>query len=223
MRLPPAASRKSAKAIVMAQLDAHKIALAAWKLVDRGGLSAFTIRSVAEELGVTPMAIYHHVRDKAALASVMVEVANLERPLSSPTGDWREDLLLMARSMRETRLAHPVLPQLRRQYRVWTPALLKISERWVSIWQQSGLEFDQALVAARASSQAVVGMIDEEAVYEGEEPPSDELLAWVPTTRVLFQKDFPQDELFELTVKSLINGLYAELCPRVVSAASRSR
>jgi AcrR family transcriptional regulator len=210
----------------MAQLDANRIAFAAWKLVDQGGLPAFTIRNVAEELGVTPMAIYHHVRDKAALATVMVEMANLERPLSSPTGDWREDLWLMARSMRETRLAHPVLPQLRRQYRVWTPALLRISERWVSIWQQSGLELEQALIAARASSQAVVGMIDEEAVYEGEEPPSEELLSWVPITRVLFQKDFPQDELFELAVRSLIDGIYTRLRARgreLTSATARGR
>lgn len=192
----------------MAQLDARRIAAAAWKLVDQHGLPAFTIRAVALELGVTPMAIYHHVRDKAALATLMVEIANLERPLSSPTGDWQEDLWLMARWLRETRLAHPALPDLRRRHRVWSPALLRISERWVSIWQQSGLALEQALVAARASSQAVVGMVDEEAVYEGEEPPSEELLSFVPTTRVMFEKDHSRDELFELTVRSLIEGLY---------------
>jgi AcrR family transcriptional regulator len=144
----------------MPRLDANVIAAAAWRVVDRGGLAAFTIRAVAEELGVSAMAIYHHVDDKAALARLMVEIGLSELPLAPPTGVWHDDLCQMARWLRETRLHHPALPGLRRDFRVWTPALLKISENWVKLWVQSGLELDKALTAARASSQAVVGMVD---------------------------------------------------------------
>ena len=195
----------------MARLDADQIVAAAWKVVDRGGIAAFTIRTVADELGISAMAIYHHVPNKAALAALMVEAANNERPLASPTGDWKEDLWLQARWLRDTRKAHPVISVLHREYRVWSSSLLRITERWVNLWQQSGLELNKALVAARASSQAIVGMVDEEAAYEADEPPSEELLAWAPSVRSMFEKDHCQDGLFELTVRSIIDGLHMRL------------
>lgn len=195
----------------MARLDADQIVAAAWKVVDRGGMSAFTIRAVADELGISAMGIYHHVSNKAALATLMVEAANNERPLAAPTGDWKEDLWLQACWLRATRQAHPAVSVLHREYRVWSSGLLRVTERWVNLWQQSGLELDKALVAARASSQAIVGMVDEEAAYEAEDPPKEELLAWVPSVRTMFEKDHCQDSLFELAVRSVIDGLLVRL------------
>jgi AcrR family transcriptional regulator len=207
----------------MSRLDAGLIAKAAWKIVDEKGLRAFTIRAVAEELGVSAMAIYHHVADKASLAKLMVEIANSERPLAAPSGNWRNDLLAMARWVRETRLAHPALPKLRRDFRVWTPALLKITERWITLWQQSGLPLEQALIAARASSQAVVGMVDEEAVYEGEEPPGEDIMTWTPSVRVMFEKDHDQDALFDLAVRALVDGLYLQLSSDTAQDSTAAR
>jgi hypothetical protein len=157
------------------------------------------------------MAIYHHVPSKSALAVLMVEAANSEKPLSPPTGDWKEDLWLQSRRLRETRQAHPAISALHRKYRVWTPALLRITERWVSSWLQSGLAPDKALVAARASSLAIVGMVDEEASYEADEPPNNELLCEVPSVRTMFEKDDRRDDVFELGVRAIIDGLYARL------------
>ena len=195
----------------MSRLDSDQIVAAAWNVVDAGGAPAFTIRAVAEELGVSAMALYHHVPSKAALATLMVEAANAERPLASPTGDWREDLWLQARWLRDTRKAHPAISVLHREYRVWTPSLLRITERWVDSWQQSGLKLDDALIAARASSQAIVGMVDEESAYEADPPPHEDLLAAVPSVRTMFQNDHSQDSLFELAVRSIIDGFYVRL------------
>lgn len=195
----------------MPRLDADQIATAAWKIVDERGLQAFTLRAVAQELGVSAMAIYHHFSDKAALASLMVEKAHSERALTPATGYWRDDLWEMAKWLREVRLAHPALPSLRRNFSIWSPAMLAISERWVSLWLQSGLATDKASLAARASSQAVVGMVDEEAVYETDEPPAEEMLDRMPIIRVMFEKDYSQDTVFELGVRSIIDGLYLRL------------
>lgn len=195
----------------MAQLDADQIVNAAWRVVDRGGLSAFKIRTVADELGVSAMAIYHYVSSKAELAALMVEAANKERPLASPTGDWKEDLWHFANWLRDTRKVHPALGVLHRQYRVWSPALLQIAECWMDMWRQSGLEPEKTLIAARASSQAIVGLVDEESSYENDEPPKEELLAAAPSVKPMFDKDQSQDALFELTVRSIIDGLYMRL------------
>lgn len=166
---------------------------------------------MAEELGLSARAIYHHVPNKATLARLMVEAANSERPLASPTGDWREDLWLQARWLRDTRQAHPAVSVLHREYRVWTASLLRITQRWVNLWQHSGLELDQALLAARASSQAIVGLVDEEVAYEADQPAREGLLAWAPSLRTQFEKDHCRDSLFELTARSGINGLHARL------------
>ena len=195
----------------MPRLDADQIAIAAWKIVDDRGLQAFTLRAVAQELGVSAMAIYHHFPDKAALAALMVERAHAEVPLTPATGNWQDDLWEMAKWLREMRLAHPALPGLRRNFAIWSPALLAISERWVNLWLQSGLAPGKASLAARASSQAVVGMVDEEHVYETEDPPAEEMLDRAPITRVMFEKDYSQAAVFELGVRSIIEGLYLRM------------
>ena len=195
----------------MPRIDVQQIVSAAWAVVDRGGVGAFKVRTIADELGITAMAIYHHVPSKAALASLMIEAAAGERPMAPPTGEWREDLWLQARWLREMRLAHPAMGAIHREYKTWSATLLKTTERWVNAWCQSGLPAERALIAARASSQAIVGMADEELAYESEAPPRDELLAEAPMVTTMFAKDHCRDRLFELTVRSIIDGLHMRL------------
>ena len=108
------------------------------------------------------MALYHHVANKAALAALLVDAAISEQPLPPPTGVWRDDLWTMARWMRDSRRAHPVVAQIRRAHHVWTNATLQMTEAWLSLWQQSGLPLEKALVAATTSSLAIVGLVEEE-------------------------------------------------------------
>ena len=142
----------------VADLDRERIAAAALAVADAHGAAGFTMRAVAEALGVTPMALYHHVEDKAALAALLVDAAIREQPLPPPGGDWREDLWTIARWMRASRAAHPAVAQIRRAYRVWTSASLEMTERWVGSWRAERYSPDRALVAATASSLAIVGM-----------------------------------------------------------------
>jgi AcrR family transcriptional regulator len=195
----------------VAELDPNRIAAAALAVADARGSSGFTMRAVAEALGVTPMALYHHVQDKAALAALLVDAAIGERPLPPPTGVWQDDLWTMARWMRESTRAHPALAHIRRAHRVWTAATLQMTERWMSLWQQSGLPLEKALVAATASSLAIVGMVEEEAIFQEMQRPNDAALSWLPNARLMFQVDHDREAEFELLVRSLIEGLYARL------------
>jgi AcrR family transcriptional regulator len=195
----------------VAELDRERIAAAALAVVDAQGLAGFTMRAVASALGVTPMALYHHVEDKAALARLVVDAAIGERPLPAPTGVWQDDLWAMARWTRESTAAHPVVAQIRRAYAIWTPASLEVTERWLSLWRQSGLPPDQALTAATASSLAVVGMVAEEAVFAQLRRPRTDILAGRPGVRAMFNTRHDRDAEFELLVRSLIDGLQARL------------
>jgi AcrR family transcriptional regulator len=52
---------------------ALKIALAARKLLDKEGAEAVTMRRVAQKVGITPMAIYRHYPDRAALLNALAD------------------------------------------------------------------------------------------------------------------------------------------------------
>lgn len=45
----------------------HDILTAALALLDEGGGQGLTMRALASRLGVTPMSLYHHVKDRAGL------------------------------------------------------------------------------------------------------------------------------------------------------------
>src|SRR5262245_17298790 len=125
----------------------ESIGAAALRVADTCDSKGFTMRAVADELGVTSMALYHYVADKRALVTLTIDGAIRERPLPAPTGDWREDLWQMARWMRELTRAHPTVSHLRRIYNVWTSSMLPMTEHWFNLWRQSGLSFDDAMLA----------------------------------------------------------------------------
>jgi AcrR family transcriptional regulator len=60
---------------------ADEIKTAARRLLERGGPAAVSMRRVAEVVEVTPMAIYHHFRNRTALLDAVVaeEFAKLEQ------------------------------------------------------------------------------------------------------------------------------------------------
>ena len=58
---------------VTTRATAFRIAAAARRLLDREGAEAVTMRRVAEAVGVTPMAIYRHYRDRASLLNALAD------------------------------------------------------------------------------------------------------------------------------------------------------
>lgn len=193
------------------ELDTERIASAAMTVIDALGVSGFTMRAVAKALGVTPMALYHHVGDKAGLATLLVDAAVREVPLPPATGEWREDLWAMANWMRQMTLAHPAVSHLRREYAIWTPTILQLSERWLGLWQQSGLGFDRAVLAAISSSKAITGLVGEEILLSEIPLPDEETLSMLPNVRAIYSKDRDPFAEFELAVRSLIDGIHSRL------------
>lgn len=195
----------------MADLDPQRIAEAALALVSERGLEAFTMRAVADALGVTPMALYHHVKDKAELAILVIDAASRGRPLPAPTGQWREDLVAMALWTREGTLAAPALSRLRSMYQVWTPAMLHMTEHWMSLWRQSGLPAETAVQAGTLSSRLVVGVIEHELSLRVAKAPDPRLLDLLPNARLAFQAERNPETDFLLMVRAVIDGLASSL------------
>lgn len=89
------------------KLDRDKIVNAAFIVGDKVGLHGVSMRTVAAELGVQAMSLYHHVATKEALLDAIVE--RLFRRLDPPdsTGGWRALLQAYANSLHQVIGAHP--------------------------------------------------------------------------------------------------------------------
>jgi AcrR family transcriptional regulator len=202
------------------RLDVERIAAAAVAIADKHGVAGFTIRAVAKLLQVTPMALYYHVKDKAALAELAVTASIKEHRLSAPTGQWREDLCEMAFWIRRGALAHPALHELQRSYRIFTPDVLRLADRWLNLWKESGLDFKNVMLAASTSLAAIKGLVAEESLQSRRKPPDTEVSAMLPNARLLLRAGCEPKLTFELGVRSVIDGLYSRLSSNVSIAVS---
>ncbi|MEU0336106.1 TetR/AcrR family transcriptional regulator [Streptomyces sp. NPDC006193] len=88
------------------------IAAAAVRIADAQGLDAVSMRHVAAELGCGTMSLYNYVPRKEDLYELMVDAAAAEHELWEPCGDWRADMLRVARQTRDLMHRHPWLPRL---------------------------------------------------------------------------------------------------------------
>lgn len=75
-------------------LTLPEIVAGAVALTAEHGLDALSMRAVAAELGVTPMALYHHVGDKDALVRLVADAVVAAVP--APAGDLPWDAWLSA-------------------------------------------------------------------------------------------------------------------------------
>ena len=74
-------------------LTREEIVAAALRLIKRHGLSRLTMRAVAAELDVTPMAVYHYIDDKEDLVQLVVdEITTSSAPLRLEEDGWEASL-----------------------------------------------------------------------------------------------------------------------------------
>lgn len=130
---------------------------AALGIVDREGLPALSMRSLAGALGTGPMTLYNYVRDRDDLDALVVEAVLAEVRLPREKGDWRADVTAIVEATWRTVRRHPnVIPlvltrrTLHETTLVWAEALLRALAR-------SGRSGADLLVAFRTVSGFVMG------------------------------------------------------------------
>jgi AcrR family transcriptional regulator len=87
-------------------LSNARVLQAAVALADEAGLEAFSMRGLAQELGVVPMALYKHVANKDELLDGMVDIVFSEIELPSGDLDWRSAMRRRAISTRAALKRH---------------------------------------------------------------------------------------------------------------------
>ncbi len=93
--------------IARTPLTRDRVLAGAITVADRDGLAALTIRSLATELGVKPMSVYHHVPGKEAILDGIVDAVFAEFELPAAGGDWRTELRARYASARAVLRRHP--------------------------------------------------------------------------------------------------------------------
>ena len=69
-------------------LDVPTVVRTSLAIADAEGLDGLTMRRLASELDVTPMAIYHHVKNKEQLLDLVVDESLKELPAVDNDAPW---------------------------------------------------------------------------------------------------------------------------------------
>ena len=138
---------------------------AALRLADAGGIDAVSLRRLATDLDVTPMAIYRHVRDKAQLLDLMADrlLTQLDLPPpSDPT--WQESLRRVATGFLAIVQQHPAAPfLLARPFE--SVAALRVSESLLAILARAGFAPAEAVRLMQVLTGMLLGPAIHRATY----------------------------------------------------------
>jgi AcrR family transcriptional regulator len=88
-------------------LSRERVLRGAVAVADAAGIAALTMRSLASELGVKPMSLYHYVASKDEILDGIVDLVFSEIDLPSAGGDWRSQMSRRAISARRALRRHP--------------------------------------------------------------------------------------------------------------------
>jgi AcrR family transcriptional regulator len=90
-----------------APLNRDRVLHAAVALADHSGVESVSMRNLAQELGVVPMALYKHVANKEELLDGMVDVIVGEIDPPADGTDWKSAIRQRILSARRALLRHP--------------------------------------------------------------------------------------------------------------------
>jgi TetR/AcrR family tetracycline transcriptional repressor len=154
-------SRRSAANRVT--LTPQAVVAGALALADSEGLEAVTIRRLANELGVTPMALYWHFHSKDELLDGMAARLFEEIDLSvDASARWHEQLRALLGSMLGVLRAHPSTASLLSTRTASSEGSLRATEVVLDILGRGGFSPAEATQIARHALSTVTNLVSGE-------------------------------------------------------------
>jgi TetR/AcrR family transcriptional regulator, tetracycline repressor protein len=122
-------------------ISREDIVRAAVKLVSAGGHQEMTIRGLAAELGVAPMTLYRHIRDKDDLLDEVVDrlLGPAWRP-SAAEDDWQAWVTEAAARLRHFLVSQPAALHVYLRHPVVSPAAVERMNAMMGILRRAGAD-----------------------------------------------------------------------------------
>jgi TetR/AcrR family tetracycline transcriptional repressor len=144
-------------------LSRVRIVSTALALVDHEGLASLSMRRLATELGVDPMAIYYYLPNKAALEDAIVEAVTIDMYMDVDSFDFSlalRDLVVAAgRMYRAALLRHPNAVYLMVVRSAPTPTALRPGDVMVGCLIRAGLSPAESVAAVDVFSIYVTASV----------------------------------------------------------------
>jgi AcrR family transcriptional regulator len=125
------------------RLSRERVLAAAVTHADHHGLDSVSMRRLAADLDVVPMALYKHVADKEALLDGMADLALSELGPLVDQGQWRATIRARILAARGLLLRHPWLRRVLETRPRQTPTMLGYLDSLIAVFRQS--DFSDAL------------------------------------------------------------------------------
>lgn len=160
-------------------LRRERIMESAVALADRAGLEAVSMRAVAAELGVVPMALYKHVADKDDLVGGMIDTVVAAYPTPNPSGPWAARVRAAVLGARAAMLRHPWMRPAIESRHAPTPIVLGHMEAIGAAMRDGGLSTDLVHHAMHAMGSRIWGISPESFAGAGAAAPDEATAAAV--------------------------------------------
>jgi TetR/AcrR family transcriptional regulator, tetracycline repressor protein len=134
------------------------IVRAAVKVVRAGGYEQMTIRSLAADLGVSPMSLYRHIRDKDDLLDEVVDrfLARAWRPFAAED-DWQAWVIEAAVKLRRFLVSQPAALHVYLRHPVVSPAAVERMNAMMDVLRRTGADEETARRAYGAIHTYTIG------------------------------------------------------------------
>jgi AcrR family transcriptional regulator len=142
-------------------LSKQRVLHAAVALADAGGVDALSMRKIAQELGVVPMALYKHVSSKDELLDGMIDVVVGEIDPPASGTDWKTAIRRRVLSARSALLRHPWASQVIESRTDPTPAVLEYMDSMIGMFRAGGFSIDLTHHAMHAMGSRLLGFSQE--------------------------------------------------------------
>jgi AcrR family transcriptional regulator len=134
---------------------------AAVALADDAGIESLSMRKLAQELGVVPMALYKHVANKEELLNGIVDIVVDEIDPPVHGFDWKSAVRQRILSARQVLLRHPWASQVIESRNTPTPVVLEYMDSMIGMFRVGGFSVDLTHHVMHAMGSRILGFTQE--------------------------------------------------------------
>jgi len=144
-----------------APLSRGRVLRAAVALADVGGIESLSMRKLAEDLGVVPMALYKHVANKEELLDGMIDVVVGEIDPPAAGTEWKSAVRQRILSARQALLRHPWASFVIESKKTPTPMVLEYMDSMIGLFRAGGFSVNLTHHVMHVIGSRVMGFSQE--------------------------------------------------------------